>query len=628
MKVRMTAAMMAAMLSAGLAQAAPKASAPLADKLPARVLAYAGWAGRSLTFDGSMIGQLLADPDVDKIVEAIGSAVEQEADDESRPAVCAARKLAAVVWQRPVAAALLDLPKGPEGPEPSAVVLIDVGKDRENFTKHLDALLAAGGDDLASTEATLAATRFRVIRQQGRPDVSFGFIGDLFFLGIGPEAARAVIEKAQASKLSADKKFADCLDAVADGEAQFAYYLDVTGLVARLEQFAAAPGNGGGQADKDDPVAATRRLARAVGLDKVTAAAGATVIVDRGLYTRSRIFSPAPHRGLLLPLAGAEVTDADLAGVPADADFLLAAKVAPQAALDELRRGVGLMDPEADKALAASLTELDKTLGVSLSKDVLANLGDGWVLSSAASRGGFLTGTTLSVSVKDPAKLSRAIARIEAAVMPPKPVGPPAPATRGAKPAPGRRPYAGPRIETIRFARSEIHYLALPSRYSPMPFAPAWAVHDKRLIVAPWPQVIQSSVAEATKAQGVAQTPEFREARRRIAGKPSILLYCNGPRFARELYHSGLLLWTVLANQLAAEDLPDARPHWLPPLSTVEQYLRPSIVAVCPDGAGITVESYGLLPSAAGASGLFLNPATIWLALPARERVRHVHERF
>jgi len=62
-----------------------------------------------------------------------------------------------------------------------------------------------------------------------------------------------------------------------------------------------------------------------------------------------------------------------------------------------------------------SMAEFQEELGCSLEDDVLASLGDTWVLSSAASQGGFLTGTVLSVEVTDADKLAEVIAKIEEA---------------------------------------------------------------------------------------------------------------------------------------------------------------------------------------------------------------------
>ena len=66
----------------------------------------------------------------------------------------------------------------------------------------------------------------------------------------------------------------------------------------------------------------------------------------------------------------------------------------------------------------------------------------------------------------------------------------------------------------------------------------------------------------------------------------------------------------------------DARASWLPPLATIEQYLRPSIAAICPDADGITFESYGSLPNATPLAGLMLNPLALWISVPAAQDAR------
>ena len=46
-------------------------AAPMADKLPEDCLLYVGWAGRHLTFDGSLMGRMLKEPEVGKIVASV-----------------------------------------------------------------------------------------------------------------------------------------------------------------------------------------------------------------------------------------------------------------------------------------------------------------------------------------------------------------------------------------------------------------------------------------------------------------------------------------------------------------------------------------------------------------------------
>jgi hypothetical protein len=602
------------------AQTAPGPAAPLADRLPAGTLAYAGWAGRSLAFDGSMFGQLLNDPDIAKIVQAIGEAIRKDIPSDAKKDIFTRSwAMTGIAWQHPIAVALIDLKKGERGPTPTAVLLIDLDSDREAFAKQLDGLLNLLKDrgDIRLTDATLGSVSYRVIAGfQDRPEVSFGYVGNMLFVGVGADAPQAGIGTAAAGKLSADKKFVECLKAVAGGDVQMAFFMDVSGLVGKLEQFVPAPGGAGEQGATQAHARKIRQIIVAMGLDKVSAAAGATRVVDRGLYSRTRIFTPVPHRGLLLALAGPAITDDDLSAVPEDADFLLAAKISPQAAWEELRRAIKDADPNADNRFAEAVGRFEERLGVSLGKDVLSQFGDSWVLSSAASRGGFLTGTMLTADVKDPAKLAAAIGKIESALLPPGkgPQGP-APATSPAgagKAVPG--PTSRPSIETLKFARADIHYLALPSAFAPMPLAPAWALHKNHLLVAAWPQVIQSAIAVNGSGNPVTQTADFRSARSRLAGKPSVLFYCNGPKIARQVYNWAMIGWTAGANKLAGMGFKGARPSWLPPLTTVEQYLRPSIAAVCPDAEGITFETYGSLPSAVPAAGMLLNPVPVWLS--------------
>ncbi len=631
MKVRVIIALLAVCPLIAAGQAVPAPAVPLADRMPARTLAYAGWAGRSLTFDGSMFGQLLNDPDIAKIVLAVGEAVRKDIPTDAKKEIFTRSwAMAGIAWQHPAAAALIDLKMGEQGPAPTAALLIDLDTDREAFAKQLDALLTVSRElgCLRLTDATLGSVSYRVSARVGdSPEISFGYIGNVLFVGVGADAPKAIIEAAAAGKLSADKKFTECLQAVAPGagDVQMVCYVDVSALVGKLEQLAPAPA-GTGKPDADHARAGKiRRFIAAMGLDKVSAAAGATRVIDRGLYSRTRIFTPAPHRGLLLALAGPEITDDDLSAVPDDADFLLAAKVSPTVAWDELRGAVKDADPNADGRFTAEVARIEDRLGVSLGKDVFSQLGDTWVLSSAPSRGGFLTGTMLAVDVKSPARLAAAIGKIEVALLPspakePKGPAPAATATAPAgKAAPG--PASRPSVETLKFARADIHYLALPSALAPMPLAPAWALHKNHLLVAAWPQVIQSAVAStASAATSVTQTADFRSARSRVAGKPSVLFYCNAPKLARQVYNWALVGWSFGANTLAGMGFKDARPAWLPPLTTVEQYLRPSIVAVCPDAAGITVETYGSLPSVVPAASMLLNPVTVWLSMPAERK--------
>ncbi|KPK44760.1 MAG: hypothetical protein AMK72_11700, partial [Planctomycetes bacterium SM23_25] len=139
-----------------LVQAA-SAAAPLADRLPAKTLAYAGWAGKTAAFDRSMLGQLTREPVADAIVKAIQQAAEENIRDKKElQAFRNVWEMISVGWKHPIAVALVDFqPPQDKPPVVSGAILIDLGKDRAKFAKHLDALLELAKKDVPTAEAEL-----------------------------------------------------------------------------------------------------------------------------------------------------------------------------------------------------------------------------------------------------------------------------------------------------------------------------------------------------------------------------------------------------------------------------------------------------------------------------------------
>ena len=602
---------------------AAHAAAPLAERLPTGTKIYIGWAGRTLPFDGSMLGQLINEPAVKAILAAVrDSAMKEIRPDQEREMFRCAWEMAGIAWQRPMAVALIGLkPNEEDEPTVSAVLLIDLGKDKAAFEKQLAGLLGALGNDAEFTNATAGSVNYRTMKNPHENDISLGYMGNVFFCAVGTKTPGQLVAVTAAKSLQANKKFAANFKAVDGENVQFAMYIDVDAVQKNVELVL--------EATKAEPPTKDKtwgqelqRFAQALGVDKIAAVAGTTRVVDRGMLTKVRLQTPAPHTGLLLPLAGKPIQDADLADVPADADFVLATTLSADALYNELRRVIKALDEDTDKKFARELGEIEDELGFSLKKDILANLGDRCVLASAPSLGGFLTGTVLTVQVKDAKKLQAGIAKLEASLR--KKLTPPEPqpgeaagftcpmhpqvrmATPGTCPMCGmglgpaegmRRSRRGPpaSLETVKVGRTQIRYLAFSTR-DPIPFAPAWAIHKDKLYIAGWPQVIQTAI-EGPARPPITQDPAFRKTRAKVGANASILLYANYPKIVRQVYNWGLLGWTVGASVLPHETGIKARPDWLPSLSKLEKYLWPQIGAVTADAKGITFEGYGSLPA-------------------------------
>lgn len=554
-----------------LCVAAGATAAPLAERLPARSLYYVGWAGRSLTFDGSMFGQLLQEPRVAELVDLARKASFQAVggDEQARRMVAHGWQTAGIVWQHPIALSVLDVRPSEGGGPPAveAVLLIDLGQDRDAFDEHLQVLIEPLVRQEMLVQKTAGTVTYRSTQLPVAGEVGFGYMKNTFFVAVGSNVPQELTEVAPARSLATVEKFAACVGAVSGENEQAVRYLDVAAALERF--YAVAPPS----ETQDIP-----RVLAILGMDRVTAFADAVRVVDRGMLYRGKVFSPAPHRGVLGLLAGAPLDEADVAVAPPDAIYLGAMRLSPEAAYAELRRMLREFDAEADEEFAAELARAEEELGVSLALDVLAPLGDVWTVASAPSQGGFPTGTMLTATVKDPEHLQATIDKLTGRLLPPA--------------ADDAMPQRGPRIRKLKVGRTEISYVGLSGMY--VPVAPAWAIREGRLHVALWPQVIAASLGSEDDAS-LTDAERFRSVRGQVSRQASMLEYVDVPAVVRQVYPALLLLWTFGANTPEGAEF-GAAPEWLPDLATFEKYVWPQVGAMSSDDDGLILESYGSIP--------------------------------
>ena len=580
------------------------AAPPLADRLPAGTLVYVGWSGAPPLPAESRLAKLLGGADGASLAQSpLGKLLLDKAPPGKRKLIEHAMDIAAIVARRPAALALLDVHQRPdEDPLPMAAVLIDLGKRRPEFARHLDAMLAEVAADLPFKEGTVGDVKVRTTPTPAGP-FAMGYIKNVFFAAIGQEVPETLIQTHPDKSLLKDKLFAEAIGAVADKGPLLTVFVNAAGVMDRAAPLIDA------ELRREGEQVRFRQIVNALGVGNTKAMALAVSLVDRGLHLKMRVMSPAPHRGLLMPFAGKPLTDGDLTDVPADADFVAAANLSVADLLKEVVRVAKEIDPEEAAKIERQLQELVIPPGVSVTDDLVASLGDTWVLSSARSQGGLLTGTLLTVEVKDAKKLAEALGRIERAFQPP-PAGE-GEAKRGA--------FA---VRTMKTPKVDIRYAAFSGSF--VPAAPAWAVHKGRLYVAGWPQVIQAAVENAG-ADPLIKSAAFTRSRSRIAASPSAVCFANTPKLIGELYPLLLLGWSVGCN---AAELPPGMQitmDWLPAMSELMRIMDPEITAISSDKDGLTVESYGSVP----AGGLLTAvPALgVSILMPGLSRARFLAKR-
>ncbi|NQU76408.1 MAG: DUF3352 domain-containing protein [Planctomycetes bacterium] len=599
-------------LAGVLAQAAP----PLADRMPADAVLYVGWAGRNLAFDGAKCGQMLNHPAAKQIAATIRNAILAKLPESQQlQAADRAWEMLSIAWQHKIALCVTDSqaasPAQGQSPWPGLIpnvgLLVDLGPDREVFAEHFEALLALFGGAVPLAETTVGEITYRAFQANPQtPVISVGYIGETFFLTVGqtmPAKLIALAEAADKSLLNA-AKFTEAYKEVSGENEQFAMYIDSPALDKIVANIIPAIGG---------PPGRMQAINAALGFSKVRARVTAVRVVDRGLYTKTRILSPAPHEGLLALLAGPPITADDLGIAPADADFVLAWKGDASSLPGVIKQLAGVIDERAGMMLADAGEQIRQQLGFSLKEDLLAHMGDQWTLVSAPSLGGFLTGTVLVVQLKDEAKFVATMEKIETLL---NNMGTTQPAdSQPAEPRESNRRHAAPSLLSVTAGETKISYLKLP-----LPVSPAWAVHEGSLIVAAWPQVVKSVIENADTPRLIADSG-FKQALNRVSPQACMLCYVNLPKIARQLYPLPLLGWTGMANLLSNEGLAECRPDWLPSISAIDEFLWPSIAAVSADEGGITVEDYCSLPMA-GVSIVATSAAATSILLPSLGQAR------
>jgi prepilin-type processing-associated H-X9-DG protein len=396
---------------------------PLADRIPSGAMVYMGWAGQNKDYDASAMGKMLADPAAADIVSQVVALIQPHIPQSGQPMLQAGLDLSGALYRHPFAIALLDLgpDKRPRTTAPSSmptvdfvvagVIIADLGKDKDSFDKALSVFTSMIPPQIKVEDrgfTTLAGLPIKV---------SYGYIDNLFVLAVGRGTLDAVSSLTFEKSLAGDKRFtgpmAQVAADVAKGKvvakgAQSAMYVDCSRLSSAIAALVERDGN------ENEVLAGLRKTFKVMGVEGVTAVASSSRVVDGSLYSRMRVFTPAPHRGAIGLLVAGQITQADLASLPSGGAGLAIGKLSPADVLAFIKTTVHNMADDGGKGFDDGLASFAKETGVSLQDDLFASLGDTWCSNGEISQEKGTANVQLSVTVKDPAKLSAAIDKLVA----------------------------------------------------------------------------------------------------------------------------------------------------------------------------------------------------------------------
>jgi hypothetical protein len=453
-------------------------------------------------------------------------------------------------------------------PDIRAGMAVSLGEDAERLKAALlrlwSAMLKDGGKVLAS-----GPDYFTVDLGPRGPEVTWGIHGQHLLIAIGPGEHQALFKRAHETP---PPWVATLRQQLPVERTSTVGMLNVKSLVSTLRPLVGTQLDG---------------VLESTGLSAVSQVAVVSGLDRTGFVSRARMTLDREPRGLLQLTVQPPLTAADLAVIPRDATFAMAHKCALDKTLAEILAVVGKLDPRAAESFRSGVDRAEKDLGLKLVDDVLRPLGDSWRLFDSPSEGGILTGATLSVSLKDPARAAATYQKLLAI----------------AKSGLDRHPAGkrGPKIGTFTFAGKEIYYFA-GAHEADFPFTPAWCLTDKELLVALFPEALKAYLSRGAEFQSLAQSPEVAESLKG-EGEALALAYVDTQRLFDLLYPVLPVVVQLATPALNREGLDVNVGAW-PSAKAIRSHLRPNVTVVRRVATGIEITSRGTVPTAGLASAV------------------------
>ncbi len=472
--------LLALVLAAPAARAAPEASPELSALVPAEALLLIegnDLDGPGRFGPGTAIGKLLAEPEIRQFGKKLAESLETAYGGNARGPLgmfgLTPEDFDGIAFRR-AGFALVDV--SPEGRQIDAVLYLETRSGGEKVARVLKGLRQAA--------ETFAAVPFTETDVRGRKVLSTTLEGHEICLAAQGE--RIVLTTRRA-------RMEDVLKAIDEGHPS---PLRTAPRMARLRERMGAARNalfcyvdapaiarialGAWAQEEPEEAAETRRVCTALGLDAIEAVGFADVPEGTGYRTEAAVLLKE-RRGIFSLAAGAPPSHRFAKMTPADA-LAYGGETCDLAALwDGVLALVGAVDAGTRGKLEEGEAKADAMLGLDLRKDLLQALGTEWASYVAwPSAGGLVPDVVLFATVRDRERLEQALGTLSAKADEMA-------RGRGASVTAGRTEFRG----------KEIRFLEVTDRKGePRPYAPAWAFGEDFVVFGLCPQTVKHALME------------------------------------------------------------------------------------------------------------------------------------
>ena len=570
---------------------------PMADRLPPTTLVYSGWTPNA-AMQTTKAARMLAD---ERLIQPWRAVLQKSLlsmpDDLADGGLKLSEhipSLLADAAQCEGCFALLELKPSKGEVIPQAVLILKLGARRADFEAHFKPIHAKLKERLGERlqMMKLENSWLWVKSARDKPEYTWGFLGDSFVFYFGDRADQFIptLSAKLDQSLLNSPGFVDCFSKL-PGDSALTTYVDLKSSLGLLQGFVKESNDDGLRLLSTN----WQKIAVDLGLDNIRSLGEKTTIQDEQFVTRSLIRTDGPPHGLAASLVQPAVDDAMLKAIPPDALFAAAARVDLSKLYAQIKASAINVAGEDGRKAFGQIEDAAAGFGEPVN-NLLDPLGDQWVLYEAASTGGFLfTGLTLIVDVKDADKMGRTLVTLKKILMDAF--------ANDDRIASGAYEVDGVTIQYIDAAHGfEI-------------FNPAWAVVDKKLIVALYPQMVEDAIRQLKSPKSLLDNADFA-ATRKLTGGGGPIFYLSGQEFVRTVYP--LLL--PIVSQLRESFLGEPAAGRAISIATLFPSYQHLLQLVGTDAVSVKLTPDGILRTKSVANPLLspLTPADsipLWVAL-------------
>jgi hypothetical protein len=569
---------------------------------PEECLVYLSWSGMAEPSADSAnhTERLLAEPEVQRFInevtDRLTSALKQGAGQGEN-----ARRVADItpiilkqIAVNPTSFFAGKFGNGPTGMTVPVGLVVKVGDEVKAFEKDLLAILEILTD--APVPDAVDGVR-TLITPLGVPKIQWTVSGDYFILGVS-EGTVAQIQERMAGDSVPEWLTAIHNRLPVDRVASVSF-INTKEILAVARPFLAPLLLSRGP-NAGDPL-------DALGLTNLDAVVNVTGLNESSTLSRTWFKVNGKPTGLLAMLDAEPLEAADLAQIPADSTVAVSLKLDPVKTLDRFISLIDLIEPGASQQVRRQLQSVDGDIGFSLVDDLLGSLGDSWSIYNSPSEGGAIfTGWTAVAEAKNPEALRAVTATISATVN----------QFEAMMKAQDRRlRIVG--LRTLNVGSNTVHFLNMIGEE--VPFAPAWCVTDKHLVVSLFPQGVAAFLNRQQGIKTLASLPHIQKALN--ADRPPVsLVHIDSKAVCRSVYPLALIGANFLFSELQRDGV-DLNISVMPDGETIARHLQPALTTMTSGDDGLEVVSTRTLPVSMG-TGTSILPSLFLVRMPSSGRNR------